>query len=449
MTLAFYVSKRFGVEFLFDWGQVDVGIENDDVYKEWQGQRMLGCKVDTKECYFDEVFLKEHYIDLKAQDENKVWNFHKPYPAPFKNLNDFKDFFYKSDYVYYDLSDANTINSWAFTEFQPHTVWFFEWFKFSPNINKLIDKAKEIALSFKNGFVAFHLRCGELYPYSISNQYPHLNTYFSNIHFILHFIEMVSLKYSVIVFSDDVDTVNLMIDKLGLKNVISADTLRKFDNYSVGELLMFDLALMSMAVEIYGSGNSSVSNLASLINSASLNLRSIYYLANSKEHYYSIKDKVKKYKFNPYHQSFSYLHLFLLAEKFKLDIKEQKQYLQKAMELYPQNYKYKLYFAFYLARYERTKNLEIFLASINFEFFVDLLALSLEKTRDIRRFYLPYFFLASHKYPLIKRAFTRLETIDQKNGSFCRQKICKHAIRAWFHKYCCHFNLFKKIIIHQ
>lgn len=448
MTLAFYVARRFGVKFLFDWGKVDVGVENDDVYKEYQGQRMIGCKVDAKECYFDKIFLEEHYIDLKAQDEDKVWNFHKPYPAPFKNLNDFKDFFQKSDYVYYDLSDANTIDQYAFIEFHPQCVWFFEWFKFSPKINTLIEKAKETALSFENRFVAFHLRCGELYPYSISNQYPHLNTYFSNIHFTIHFIEQISSKYNVIVFSDDVDTVNLMIEKLrggGINNVFSVDTLRKFDDYSVGELLMFDLALMSMAIEVYGSGNSSVSNLASLINSAATNLRSIYHLANSKEHYYSIKDKVKKYEFNPYHQSFSYLHLFLLAEKFKLDIKEQKKYLQKAIDLYPQNYKYKLYLAFYLARYEKTRNLENFLASIDFEYFVNLLALSLEKTQGSRRFYFPYFCLASDKYPHIKSAFIRLENVDKKNNGLYKRKIRK----IWFKKYCCAILPFlKRTIIH-
>lgn len=455
MCLVFYAANRVGANFGFSWQSVDVGEENDEVYKDFNGQRMLGCKVDDKECYFDEDFLKTHYIDLKAQDESKIWDFSKPYPKPFKSLNDFKDFVRKSEYEFYDLSDANTIDAEAFTGFHPHCIWFYDFFKFAPKINALHQKANELAASFETGggFVAFHLRCGELYPYNAGFCHPWKNYYFSNIHFLMHFIEKVALKHPIIVFADDVDTSNLMIKKLGLKNVFSVDEFRDFDTFSVGELLMFDLALMSKALEIYSSGSSSVSNLGSLINCAAANLKSIYNLANSKKDYLSIKEKLEKYEFNPYHQSFSYLHLFLLAEKLKIDIKEQRLYLQKAMNLCPKNLKYKLYFAAYLARYNKTQDLEDFLANLeDFEGFLSLLALSFNQSYDKnpafkatnKRLFVPYFFLANKKYPHIQRAFERLKEVDEQNGGFLNLSFKRRFFRHFLKKLCSFFTPLKK-----
>ena len=151
MCLVFYAANRVGANFGFGWESVDVGADNDEVYKDFKGQRMLGCKVDDKECYFDEAFLKAHYVDLKAQDEGKIWDFSKPYSKPFKSLNDFKDFVRRSEYEFYDLSDANTIDAEAFTGFHPHCIFFYDFFKFSPNINALHQKANEVAASFETG----------------------------------------------------------------------------------------------------------------------------------------------------------------------------------------------------------------------------------------------------------------------------------------------------------
>ena len=269
----------------------------------------------------------------------------------------------------------------------------------------------------------------------------------------MHFIEKISPKYPIIVFADDVDTSNLMIKKLGLKNVFSADEFRDFDALSVGELLMFDLALMSKANEIYGSGYSSVSNLASLINCVAQNLKGIYDLANSKKDYLDIKEKIEKYEFNPYHQSFSYLHLFLLAEKLRLDTKEQRLYLQKAMNLCPKNLKYKIYYASYLARYNKTSDLEDFLASLkDFEGFLNLLALSFNQSYDKnpafkatnKRLFVPYFFLANKKYPHIQRAYEKLKEVDYKNGGFLNLSFKRRFFRHFLKKICSLFTPLKK-----
>lgn len=448
---AFYLANRLGVDFKFGWEQqVFGGFDsktpmNDNIYKKFENQRIIGAKVDSSESIFDNVFLKNHFIDIKAQDEDEVWN-HLKYPIPIKNFADFKIFFETTDFTYYDISHSGFF--W-FDEQEYKACFrnFFNIIKFAPNINMLIQKAKAISTKFQQGFVAVHIRTGDcIYGYSQWSQVISVMNQGMAIHYAMELIEELAKKQNIIVFSDDPDSVNLMLDRLQLNNVFSADKFRDFDKYSVSELLLFDLALMSSANQIYGT-ISNVSWVASLISTGEYNIN-VYNLITSKEQYQNIKEKVQKFEFNPYQQSFSYAHLFLFAEKLKRDIQEQRFFLEKAMECNQQNFRYKMYFSYYLAKYAKTQELEQYLNSIDFALFVQLLSLNFDKIDQGQILFLPYFYLADKKYPHIHQIFVTLQEIDKRKGCIWTQKIQKKAVRYFFRKMCCRITFLKKYIIH-
>lgn len=446
LIAAIFLAKKLDCHFLFEWESVARGgftveqLEQDKIHKKFKNQRMIGSQVDSKEDIFDQKFLDKHYIDIKTRDEKQVWNFDK-YPICFENFDDFKDFFNKSDFLYYDVNILNNVNFLLNNqEYKSYFKQFFKLIKFSPNINILIKKARDVSSRLENNFVAIHLRAGDII-YGDS-QWTHILSVMQQagcVHFIMELIEDIAKRNNVIIFSDDPDTVNLMIKKLNLNNVFSADQFRDFKKLSISELFMFDIALMSSAIEVYGT-ISNVGWLGSLIASGKYNIY-IYDIINSKQQYENIKIKVSNFEFNDYQQSFSYLRLFLLAEKLNVDKAQQKKYfLQKALSYNPHNFRCQIYYAYYLAKYDKTKALENYLTSVDLEVFIHFFTLNFQHTLEGKQIFQSFFYLANKKFPCIYKIFLALSKLDNKYFQ-------KKSFHIFLRKMLCRITFFKKYII--
>ncbi|TQR53060.1 hypothetical protein [Campylobacter troglodytis] len=439
-----YLSRKLGCDFKFIWeDEICAGFEgrpmNDTIYKEFNGLKIIGAKVDSKETIFDKEFLSQHCIEAK-REESKVWTMSK-HPLDLRDFESFKAFMMSSDFVYFDINCGDFI----FNDEDDKEIFkdFFKLVKFCPKINKLISWAKGCASRFGK-FSALHLRAGDcIYGY---NEFSHMLSVMwqaTPLHFAMKLIEKLPKDQKLIIFSDDPSNAILMINYLNQANLISAESLRDFDKLSISELLIFDLTVMSCASEIYAA-TSNVSSLASLIARAEYN-QNIYKIISAKKDYEGIKTLVEKYPFNLYHQSFSYAHLFLMAKGLRLK-DEQKRFIERASELNKDNYRYKIYLAYVLAKYHKTKELEAYLASLNFEKFLDLLCLNYDKIGEDKFTFFPYFYLANKKYPHIQRAFDKLSEFLVAKPSL-RKKLSKNKLRYSLKRLLCNCFFLKAYLI--
>lgn len=72
----------------------------------------------------------------------------------------------------------------------------------------------------------------------------------------------------MLLFSDDISSVEHLLKALNLTNVYLANDFRDFNTLSQTQMLLYDVSLMSFANKIYGT-HSSVARLATCLNSKS------------------------------------------------------------------------------------------------------------------------------------------------------------------------------------
>ncbi|WP_218989546.1 hypothetical protein, partial [Campylobacter jejuni] len=103
----------------------------------------------------------------------------------------------------------------------------------------------------------------------------------------IEIIKNESKKQTVIIFTDDISSAEIMLDYLKLDNVFLANNFRDFNSMSSTEMFIYDVTLMSYSAKIYGS-HSAVTRLASAISGHGTHIN-IHDLLNEKQKYNILK----------------------------------------------------------------------------------------------------------------------------------------------------------------
>ena len=238
---------------------------------------------------------------------------------------------------------------------------------FKDNIKNVIKKANE--LGFLNNFVAFHLRLGEAIYYDNGN-----NAFFAKKKFVPIHLAIQAIKDElendslIVIFSDDLNSIRSLKDFFAKhypnfqhKILIFKDFVEQY-KFSHFEATIFELEIMKKALKIYSSGRSGFSNLAFRIGGGKSEFVSIHDLYSNKEKYDIILENIDKIKLHPYQKAFSYLHAYLSSENIGMSTLVQKNIIEQALKLTPNNcYIYRFIYMYILLKEKDYNQVEFYL----------------------------------------------------------------------------------------
>ena len=356
---AMYIAKKTGLKFGFCWNEMgkDITTKNIEVPNDVIKSEDKIFHIDfikkysyTKSLNFTAIdgvglFLRDGRYSL-----SKILNYKKMY-----------DFGYVSTQYFLDkICDDVDRNEY----YNYMAKAFFDEIKWSDEMQKSIQKAKSLKLG---NFISLHIRSGDAM-YMRDRRELYFGKYkLLEASLALEFIRKQIKHTNILIFSDNHDIAQ-QIQNYALKHFNTYDNklllansyTKKYKITDVSSKVVFELTLMSLSQAIYSSAASGFSNLAFCISKAR-KIKSVYKLFSEKEKFNIISYYLKRSDFDSYQKAFSYLNLYELALSMNLSIKEQNNYLIKAMQL---DYKcpvYKILYMDLLLRTNRHLELELYL----------------------------------------------------------------------------------------
>ncbi|MFG5150624.1 hypothetical protein O8I39_06510, partial [Campylobacter lari] len=255
-----FVSKKTNSKFYFTW----------KIFKNQQTNKKILLpfeNLETHENIFSDVFLHSHYIEDNYYDD-------------FINLSKINISQILSKTQYDSNILVNTpgdmrlfIENKYINEYKESCIATWREF-FSFDKKKVITIARKEALRIGN-FIAIHIRAGDI----IHNDgNPHLNFHKATNIALVDKIILMKENINIVLFGDDLDILSFFKNKFNSKNIIIAPDFHIYYKLTQVSQIIFDIELMSCANEIYASGKSCFSNLASLLscNQIFFDIYSIY-----------------------------------------------------------------------------------------------------------------------------------------------------------------------------
>lgn len=332
--------------------------------KSFQGQKIISCNNDTKEEVFAKDFLDRHCILQNEVTSLMTFYPHvnmkniKTYPANINNLEKFKELFEKENYDYFE-APFEMRYSWDIDEedylAQINQIW--QNIGFHSKIKELIQKATLKAKELGD-FCAIHIRNSDtVYSYAPFRKQNLETTYHATPYELAyHIIKEEAKRQNVIIFTDDISSVEHLLKALNLTNVYLANDFRDFNTLSQTQMLLYDVSLMSFANKIYGT-HSSVTRLAANINRRNI-LINPHNFFTKKQRYNIIKQNYSLLNLHPDQKAYSLFYLFVtgggieeieFGDKGKKNFLNSKKlielqsYLEEALKLDYENDKYRIY----------------------------------------------------------------------------------------------------------
>ncbi|EOH4592605.1 hypothetical protein ACLQW7_001726, partial [Campylobacter jejuni] len=237
---------------------------------------------------------------------------------------------------------------------------------FTDNIRKVFDCVEQCRFYSEN-FKAFHLRTGDIIYKERSHFGFEGRKKALGFHLSLGVIKQEVENGYVVIFSDDIGSLNILKDFFKTyKNgqfynhfILANDLIKQYRLEGI-KRTFFEVLLMSRANIIYASGKSGFSNLASMI-SGKDKIISLYNALDSQKQVDIIEQSLRDIELNPFHEAFSYMHLYLLAKELKQSIDKQLFYLFKAMKCDGDNFTFKILYLDLLLSYGKIAESEQYL----------------------------------------------------------------------------------------
>lgn len=362
---ALYISKRFNLEFGFVWRDI---IDANNVLDD---KVMIPyANLPTKEFLFSKEFIeKYHKSNMTYVYTTPVfWSLYK------KSINRLLEEPYEYDWGWYSTYDDLSLffNDVKEDEYRQALSLCWKEIGFSDSVKKVFDQVEEIVKDLGD-FIAVHVRAGD-------------GIYLKNLRDITWAIRYKCVSYAfaidlslkflregkkVLLFSDDfnlLDTLKKYIKgNIDCKEnlLIVFDLIKGLCKY---EQIIFEMFLMSKAKEIFASGTTGFARCASFIGGNFLT--DIYRFFSINEQYETISKYIEINDIHPLQKSFSYFHLYLLADELKISFEIKKEFLVKALENDPQNTNSKIFLINLLLKHqyydEANEQLKIYLKNDEF-----------------------------------------------------------------------------------
>ncbi|MCV3375241.1 hypothetical protein [Campylobacter sp. IFREMER_LSEM_CL2151] len=363
---AFYVAKRNNIKPCFTWSESIeklVATEmNLQVDKSFSNQKIISTNIDLKEDIFAQNFINAYCIE-----QSKINDIFSVYKESVNGLKHFEECIKKGDKTFYE-APFWMMYYWKDVDKEDYLkqakyIWENE-IVFTPKIFDIITSAKKQAEKIEN-YIALHIRNGDtVYSYANFRKYNLSTTYHATPYEIA--IEIIqkelSLGNKIVVFTDDISSVEEILRIVKSKNIFFANDLRDFDSLTPTQMLIYDITLMSKADKIYGT-YSAVTRLSSIIAGHGQHINP-YELFSKKEFYNVMKKNFNLLKLHPDQKAFSLFHLYLsgLKNNEKFEILE--SYLKMALEFDNENDKYRIYIVDCLMKQGKIKAAEEYLQEI-------------------------------------------------------------------------------------
>lgn len=364
---ALYISKRFNLEFGFVWRDI---IDANNVLDD---KVMIPyANLPTKEFLFSKEFIeKYHKSNMTYVYTTPVfWSLYK------KSINRLLEEPYEYDWGWYSTYDDLSLffNDVKEDEYRQALSLCWKEIGFSDSVKKVFDQVEEIVKDLGD-FIAVHVRAGDGIYLQSSRDAMYLYRYKMFPYGFAIDLSFKSLKKEkkVLLFSDDFNLANSLkkycldsIDGLDKENIfIMSDLVKDLSKY---EQIVFEIVLMSKAKEIFASGTTGFARCASYIGQNSL--INIYQYYSTKEQFEVISRYIEINDVHPLQKSFSYFHLYLLADELKISFEIKKEFLVKALENDPQNTNSKIFLINLLLKHqyyeEANEQLKIYLKNDEF-----------------------------------------------------------------------------------
>ncbi|MBX1092041.1 hypothetical protein I9X18_01225 [Campylobacter jejuni] len=424
MLNAFYIAKKLKCNFLFTWTntlkQIALDNMNKTIDKGFENQKIISTNFDLKEDIFDKNFLKKYCIEQNIIPKDIF----SDYKTPLNSFEQFQKIFQNTPYSYFEIPFYMRY-SWKDIDLNDYLIkckqiWENE-IIFNDKYKKIIHDAKEKAKILKN-FCALHLRNGDtVYSYANFRKFNTATTYHATPYELaIEIIKNESKKQTVIIFTDDINSAEIMLDYLKLDNVFLANNFRDFNSMSSTEMFIYDVTLMSYSTKIYGS-YSAVTRLASAISGHGSHIN-IHDLLNERQKYNILKKYYHCLDIHRDQKAYSSFYTYLSGLKTGIKLKKLQNYLEDALKLDLDNDKYRIYLVDCLMKQGKIQEAENYLKNIikerNKEF-MELLLPS-DKESAFSKLLINYHINNLKKYPLIYNIF--LQSMNKMPFYFTKKK---------------------------
>ncbi|WP_239056365.1 hypothetical protein [Helicobacter apodemus] len=326
---------------------------------------IIGSSLDKVDKIFSQNFINTYCIHTLPKDTRIIDVTH------FKSLQSLKDSFFSNKYDYF-ITPLGSL-AWYFhdinrNKYRAMTLYLWKKLDFLPEFNYPISKAYEDAGKIGD-FIAIHFRSGDvIYDYFPIRKHNFLAMSLASCcELILSLIQNELLKnknQTIVIIGDDLDSIQKIIDFHNNPNIVSTDKLRENDTYHYNkefQLFLYDIIFLSQAKKIYTTG-SALTKIAYLLGNAD------YILSNNiftpQECYKNFKQFYGKIIFSPMQRAYSLFQLFLMGSKTYENISILKIYLLSALDLDPDNDKYRIYFLVLLLQNNEWQEAEFYLQNI-------------------------------------------------------------------------------------
>ncbi|MFG5125896.1 hypothetical protein O8I55_04970 [Campylobacter lari] len=361
MINAFYIAEKLNTNAFFTWNE-KLGVVNTNtlfgVSKSFNNQKIIGVQLDSKEEIFNKDFLEKHCIDIKDE------RYFSEYNTPLSSFIEFKNIFLNENYKFFEIPFYMRY-SWKDINLDDYLnkaniIW--NNIGFNDNVISIIKNAEEKAKHLKD-YIAIHIRNSDtVYSYAEFRKYNDLTTYHATPYELVLELIKENQDQNIVIFSDDVSSVEEMIKTLNMPNLLFANNFRDFEKLTPTQMLIYDVVLMSKSKKIYGT-HSSVTRLASAISNHGSHINP-YDLYNHKKRYEIIKNNINILNLHKDQKAFSLFHLYLSGIRSKIKLKILQSYLEEALKLDYDNDKYRIYIIDCLLKQGKAKEADEYIEKI-------------------------------------------------------------------------------------
>ncbi|EAJ5682226.1 hypothetical protein BXA13_07945 [Campylobacter lari] len=388
---AFYIAEKLNTDAFFTWNdELEKYVKNRTHLpsdKLFDKQKIIGVQIDTKEDIFNEEYLKKHCINIENE------KYFSEYSTPLSSFNEFKNIFLNENYKFFEIPFYMRY-SWKDIDLNDYLskasiIW--DNIGFNEKILKIIKDANDKAKQLQN-YISIHIRNSDtVYSYAEFRKYNDLTTYHATPYELVLELIKENKDQNIVIFSDDVSSVEEMIKTLNMPNLLFANDFRDFEKLTPTQMLIYDVVLMSKSKKIYGT-HSSVTRLASAISNHGSHINP-YDLYNHKKRYEIIKNNINILNLHNDQKAFSLFHLYLSGIRSKIKLKILQSYLEEALKLDYDNDKYRIYIIDCLLKQGKAKEADEYIEKILQERSEEFLNLLIEKIEINQEFYFKRLFI--------------------------------------------------------
>ncbi|MCI5968564.1 hypothetical protein [Helicobacter sp.] len=343
---AMALAKLADMEFKFSWlapkdapflSEFDKNLENGQVLIPFANLPLK-----------DELFEKS-FIEKYGVEDSYVGNVEQiPSYVKAENLARYKIPPFPLEFGWYSLGEMLSYDDMDDERYRELLKDCWNAIEFSTPIQNVMQEAKKQVKKLKKGFVAFHIRSGDIVFGDTWASVVCQKTGFS----VYLAVEMARLELEkgsdIVIFSDDLRAGEIFKSifkkdskqKANLKQngvVYCVDDFFRREVYLGYEQSIFEIVFMSCAKKICNGGSSGFSGLAMRIGNIKESV-SPDDLWTAQEQANLIEQALSQYDFHPAHKAFAYMKLFLFGVEFKKDIAYLKQCAEYACNLYGTNF---------------------------------------------------------------------------------------------------------------